>query len=152
MALRPLLTSAVIGIAALGFFHSPTADAQGYVSISVGTPQSHYNPYYGTPRYGSPYTQRIAVDRYGTPRIPGGFQRGGYDNRGYRHDYRPGYTLVPGHWVRTHRGRVWMPAQYVRVQSNRGYGYNDSRYYGSGYNQQVIYRSGYDPRYRTRGW
>ena len=134
MALRPLLLASVVGIAALGFFHAPSAQARGVVSVSVGSP-AHY-----------------------------------YDQR-----HRPGHVWVRGHWVRGHRGRVWVPGQYVRVQ---GYGYGPGRGYGhggyggyDGYSRpgvQVIYRSGpgrvvprnyYPPGYlspydnrRPRGW
>lgn len=107
MAFRPLLLSAVVGMAALGLFHSPAADAQGYLSINIGTP--------------APYA--------------------GY---GYGHGHRPGYALVPGHYVRTHHGRVWVPAQYVRVQpTRRDYDRYDRRYDrrylpGYGYDRRVI--------------
>lgn len=150
MALRPLLLSAVVGIASLGLFHSPSADAQGYVSISVGTPQ-HHRPYYGGgydnryyDRYGA---RRIDLDRYGAPRIPGAFQRSAYNDRSV-------YTLVPGHWVRTAHGRHWMPAQYVRVQPH---GYRGNYGYSGYGGQRVIHRPvrHSDPRYAyppRRGW
>ena len=38
MALRPLLLSAVIGLATVFAFHSPAAEARGYVSVSIGHP------------------------------------------------------------------------------------------------------------------
>ncbi|MGH8078045.1 MAG: hypothetical protein ACREPE_12075 [Lysobacter sp.] len=114
MAMRPVLLSVVVGIAALGASWSPDAQARGSISVSVGT--------------GSPYY-------------------GGYG----RTHHRPGYVLVPGHWVSTYRGRVWVPAQYVRVRGHgydRGYGYGQRPYYRSSYPR------GYDPRYDgpRRGW
>ena len=42
MALRPLLLASVVGIAALGVFHTPSAQARGYVSISIGAPAPHH--------------------------------------------------------------------------------------------------------------
>jgi hypothetical protein len=88
----------------------------------------------------------------------------------YRNQYHhPGYAWVPGHWVATYRGRVWVPAQYVRVHGYgyghgrdhgyggyggygdgyRGYGYGDG-YGGYGYGghggARVIYRSGLNHR------
>ena len=145
MALRPLLLSAVVGIAALGAFHTPAANAAGSVSISIGSGSPYYGRGYGggyDPRYGSNhgYDQRYRT-----------INRGGsyYDN------HRPGYTFVPGHWAYGQHGRVWVPDQYVRVQGYSGYGHG----------QQVIYRrapqlrplpggfhhqrGGYDP---YRGW
>lgn len=122
MALRPLLLSLVVGIAALGASWSPAAEARGYVSVSVGAG----SPYYGAGGYG-----------------------GGY---GYQHR-RPGYVLVPGHYVSTYRGRIWVPAQYVRARGpghGRGYGYGQHPIYRDPYQ----YQRGYDPRYDggRRGW
>ena len=110
MALRPLLLSAVVGIAALGAFHTPAARAAGSVSITIGSG----SPYYGNQRPGYTfvpghwaYGQRGRVwvpDQYVPVRghsgyvpgqriiyrrapqlrpLPGGFhhQRGGYDPR-----------------------------------------------------------------------
>ena len=140
MALRPLLLSFVVGIAALGAFHAPAAEAAGAISISIGGGSPVYGGYYD-PRYGGNYGYNQG---YRT------INRGG----AYYGNHRPGYTFVPGHWAYGQRGRVWMPDQYVRVQ---GYGYAPS--------QQVIYRrapqlrplpggfyhqrGGYDPH---RGW
>jgi len=164
MALRPLLLASLVGIAALGALHVPTAQARGTFSISVGTP----SPYY-----------RGGYDRGGYDR--GGYDRGGYD-RGYASDYHRAYdrrydrrgdrhhypdhhrvqqAWVPGHWHHSQRGRVWVPGQYERVR-----GYADDR--RDGYGAQVIYRSApgrvvprsyYPPGYlspydnrRPRGW
>jgi hypothetical protein len=80
----------VVGIAALGASWSPAAQARGSVSISVGTG----SPYYGA-GYGGGY---------------GAGYGGGYGGHDYQ-QHRPGYVLVPGHWVSTYRGRVWVPAQ-----------------------------------------
>lgn len=131
MALRPLLLSLVVGIAALGASWSPAAQARGYVSVSVGT---------GSPYHGSGYGGGYG-DGYG-----GGYRRG----HNY-HQHRPGYVLVPGHWAATYRGRIWVPAQYVRAHGpGRGHGY--------GYGPRPIYRDpyprGHDPRYDGgyRGW
>ncbi len=155
MALRPLLLASLVGLAALGALHTPTAQARGTISVSIGTS----SPYY-----------RGGYDRGGYDR--GGYDRGGY-NRGYASDYHRGYdrhyrnhsrvqqVWVPGHWHRSQRGRVWVPGQYER---DRGYA-NDRR---DGYGTQVIYRSApgrvmprsyYPPGYlspfdsrRPRGW
>lgn len=105
MALRPLLLSAVVGLAALGAFHAPAAQARGYVSIGVGTPA----PYYA-----------------------GGYGRG----------HRVGSVWVPGHWISTYRGRVWVQGQYVRA---RGYGHDRGYDRGYGYDPRAIYRSGPRP-------
>ena len=108
MALRPLLFSAVVGIAAaLGVSYSPAAQAEGSFSVRIGSPAPYYGSHYGDGRYDGRYDRR-------------------YDRRdayygGYGRHHRPGYALVPGHWAHTHRGRIWVPAQYVRMQGHYGY-------------------------------
>ncbi len=151
MALRALLVSAVIGVAALGALLSPAAQAGGSISISVGTPH-HGGGYYGG-RYGGYYGGGYGsgYDRgYG-----GRYYRGGYHGGGhYRDDYRggydrghgAGYVWVPGHWVSTYRGRVFVQGQYVRAQ---GYGYGYGDHDGYGYDDHG-YGRGYDrPVYRN---
>ena len=144
MALRPLLLSAVVGIAALGAFHTPAAKAAGSVSISIGSGSPYYGGYNRgyDPRYGSNYGHN---QRYRT------INRGG----SYYGSYRPGYTFVPGHWAYGQRGRVWVPDQYVPVRGYSGYVPGQRIIYrrapqlqplpGGFYHQ----RGGYDPR---RGW
>lgn len=101
MALRPLLFSALVGIAALGTFHTPAAQARGYVSISVGTPAPYYRGNYGrgyqrpgyalVPGYwASTYRGRVWV-----PARHGQVRAGYGQNRGSRYGYGPGYRSVP---------------------------------------------------------
>lgn len=125
MALRPLLLSVVIGIAALGAFHAPAAEASGYISINVGTSGPNYRAPYSYGNYGvrhdprgynhSRYNQsrydqsRYDQSRYNQTR----YSQSRYDHGRYQ---RAGYTFVPGHWAYGQRGRVWVPDQYVQVQ------------------------------------
>lgn len=139
MALRSFLLSAVVGVAALGAFHSPAAQAGGSVSISVGTPH-HGGGYYG--RAGTPH--------HGGGHYGGGYGGGYYGDGPYNGDYRGGYdrghragaVWVPGHWVSTYRGRVFVQGQYVRAP---GHGYDDHAYdnhgYDRGYYGQPVYRN-----------
>lgn len=134
MALRPLLLSAVVGIAALGAFHTPVAEAGGSFSVSIGT-SPHYRSGYGS-GYGGHYDGRY-----------GGRYDSRYSGRDYRHynrgGYRTQYAFVPGHWAYGHYGRVWVPDQYVPIPRH------DRRYdhgYGYGHDRQVIQRSSAHPR------
>ena len=150
MALRPLLLSAVVGIAALGAFHAPAAKAAGSVSISIGSGSPYYNGYNRgyDPRYGSRHGSNHGYNRH---------YRGSQGYYGSSH--RTGYTFVPGHWAHGQRGRVWVPDQYVPVRGyQRGYsGYVPGQRIRYGRPPQLrplpggFYypRGGYDPR---RGW
>ncbi|MDQ3289503.1 MAG: hypothetical protein M3Q42_14885 [Pseudomonadota bacterium] len=139
MALRPLLLSAVVGIAALGGFHTPAAEAAGSFSVSIGT-APHYRSPHGA-GYGGRYDHRY--DRRQDSRH-GGRYYDRYDRGGYAHDPRyarprQGYAFVPGHWARGPYGRVWVPDQYVPVPGH-------DRRYGHGYDSRVIYRSSNHPQ------
>ncbi len=148
MALRPLLLSAVVGIAALGAFHTPVAEAAGSVSFSIGT-----SPHYRSQQYGSGYGGRYDG---GYNQRYGGRYGGRYDDRRYGHHgggyyqgspyarHRPEYTFVPGHWAYGQRGRVWVPDQYVPVPPRYDRRYDGG--YGHGYDSQVIYRSTNHPQ------
>lgn len=135
MALRPLLLSAVVGIAALGAFHAPASQASGYISINVGTPAPHHRSPY-RPSHGSSHGVRHDP-RYGPRYNPGHYNQGRY--------HRPGYTFVPGHWAYGQRGRVWVPDQYVQTQPRYNPGYDpryDSRHdQDRRHDTRVIYRS-----------
>lgn len=135
MAFRPLLLSVAVGIAALGAFHAPAAKATGYISINVGTSAPHHRSPY-RPAYRSNYGARHDP-RYSSR----------YSSRGHNSHHRAGYTFVPGHWAYGQRGRVWVPDQYVRVQSRYHSGYDrryDHRYDRHDHRRhdtRVIYRS-----------
>lgn len=85
MALRPLLLSAVIGLASVLAVHSPAAEARGYVSVSIGHPPP--------PRH-----ERYA-HRPGYAWVPGR-----WISTGYRHLWQP------GHYVRLRS--AYRPAYY----------------------------------------
>ena len=146
MALRPLLLSAVVGIAALGAFHVPAAKAAGSVSISIGSG----SPYYGGGYYDRGYDPRYRSN-YGYNQQYRTIHRGST----YYGSHRPGYTFVPGHWAYGQHGRVWVPDQYVPVRGYSGYAPQQRVIYrrapqlqplpGGFYHQ----RGGYDPH---RGW
>lgn len=92
MTSRPLLLSAVVGIAALGAFQSPAAaQTRGYVSISVGTPGPYYRGDYGRGhRPGYLWVPAHWASTYrGRVWVPGQYVRA----RGYGHyrDYDRGY-------------------------------------------------------------
>jgi len=145
MALRPLLLSAVVGIAALGAFHTPAARAAGSVSITIGSGSPYYGGY--NRGYDPRYVSRHGYDqRYTTINHRGG---------SYYGSHHPGYIFVPGHWAYSQRGRVWVPDQYVPVRGHSGYVPGQRIIYRrapqlrplpGGFHHQ---RGGYDPR---RGW
>lgn len=85
MALRPLLLSAVVGVAALGTFHAPTAKAEGYLSIRVGTPAPYYRGDYGRGhRADVVWVPAHWVSTYrGRVRVPGRYVRAPGYGRGY---------------------------------------------------------------------
>ena len=138
MALRPLLFAAVVGIAALGTFHSPAAQAEGFISISVGTP----SPYYRGDAYGGNYRRGHRSDVVWVPAhwvsthrgrvlVPGryvqarGYNRGyGYGQDRYRHNPRVIHRAAP---IRP------LPGAFYQQRGGRSY----DAYYG---------RDGY------RGW
>lgn len=136
MALRPLLLSAVVGIAALGAFHTPVAEAAGSFSVSIGT-SPHYRSQHG-PGYGGRYDNRY--DRRYDRRGYGHHDRGGYYRGPHDSRLRQEYAFVPGHWAYGQHGRVWVPDQYVPAPP-RHY-----RPYGHGYDTRVIHRSSPHPR------
>ena len=150
MALRPLLLSAVIGLASVFAFHSPAAEARGYVSVSIGHPPP--------PRH-----ERYA-HRPGYAWVPGR-----WISTGYRHVWQPGHYVRlrsayrPAYYGGGYR-HVWQPGHYVRLRS----AYRPA-YYGGGYRhlppRRVIrhvgrpYRPVYGPTrpgyrvvYRQPGW
>lgn len=68
----------------------------------------------------------------------------GYPGRDHR---RADQVWVPAHWVSTYRGRVLVPARYVRVQPRYGYDRRYNRGHGRhDYGTRVIYRSSLTPR------
>jgi len=151
MALRPLLLSAVVGIAALGAFHTPAAKASGYISINVGTSSPHHRSPY-RPSYGS--SHGVRHDPRYAPRYNPGHYNPGHHNPGHHNQgryHRAGYSFVPGHWAYGQRGRVWVPDQYVQVQPRYNPDYDpryDSRHdhhYDRRHDTRVIYRSAPQP-------
>ena len=75
MTLRPLLLSAVIGLACAAALHTPAAAAQarGYVSINIGHPPPRYEHYAHRPGYAW---------------VPGRWV-----STGYRHVWQPGHYV-----------------------------------------------------------
>lgn len=143
MALRPLLLAAVVGIAALGAFHTPAAQARGYVSISVGSPAPYYGHQYRNQRHrpGHAWVPAHWVSSYrGRVWVPGQYVR----VQGYGHGRDRGY------------GSYGSYGNY----GYGGYGDNGVRViYRSGPNQRVVPRSYYPPGYLSprdhrlhRGW
>lgn len=122
MALRPLLLASLVGIAALGAFHVPTAQARGSLSVTIGTPSPYYRDGYNR-GYVNDYNR--GYDRRFDRRV---------DRRHQRDHRRAQQVWVPGHWHRSQRGRVWVPGQYERAR-----GYTNNRRDGRG--TRVIYRS-----------
>jgi len=143
MALRPLLLAAVVGIAALGAFHTPAAQARGYVSISVGSPAPYYRGGYdrGYQRASQVWVPAHWVATYrGRVWVPGQYVR----VQGYGHGRDRGY----GSYGNYGNGGY------------SGHGNNGVRViYRSGPNQRVVPRSYYPPGYLSprghrshRGW
>lgn len=124
MSLRPLLLSAVVGIAALGALHSPAAQARGYVSISVGAPA----PYYGN----------HGANRYGQQHRPGYAWVPGH----WVHNHRR-RAWVPGQYVRV-RGYVQGRDPY---RGHGGYRGVDTRVIYRAGPGRVVPRSYYPPGY-----
>ncbi|MFD0738516.1 hypothetical protein ACFQZQ_04345 [Lysobacter koreensis] len=93
MALRSLLLAAVVGVAALGTFHSPAAQAEGYLSISVGTPSPYYRGGYGHGHRGDVvWVPAHWVSTYrGRVLVPGRYVRVAGYGRGHGYGYGPGY-------------------------------------------------------------
>ena len=94
MALRPLLLSAVIGLASVCALHSPAAEARGYVSVSIGhPPPPRHERYAHRPGYAWVPGRRISTGYRHLP--PRRVIR--HVGRPYRPVYgptRPGYRVV----------------------------------------------------------
>lgn len=134
MALRPLLLSAVVGLAALGAFHSAAAQARGSVSITVGTPAPYYRGDYGRghrPGYlwvpahwVSTYRGRVWVQGQYVRAQGYGYDRG-YD-RGYGYGPRviyraaPSLRPLPGGFY-YQRGGEDYPPEYYPPRDDRPY-------------------------------
>ena len=129
MALRPLLLASVVGIAALGVFGAPSAQARGVVSVSVGSPAHYYDQRH---RPGHVWVQGHWVRGHrGRVWVPGqyvrvqgygygpgrGYGHGGYD--GYDGYGRPGVQVI----YRSGPGRVvprsYYPPGYLSPYDNR---------------------------------
>ncbi|MFP7721796.1 hypothetical protein [Lysobacter sp. A3-1-A15] len=136
LLLRPLLLLALIGLASLATFHAPNAQAQGYVSISIGHP--------APPRY------RHHGHGHGHHRPGYAWVPGQWVWTGYREVWHPGHyvRLQPSHY-----------GSYGGYGGYGGYGYQPPRrtVHRHGYPYRPAYgthRPGYRVVYRrpVRGW
>lgn len=146
MALRPLLLAAVVGIAALGAFHTPAVQAQSYFSVSIGNapPPRYerviYRPgYHWVPGRWMSNGRRYFWQQGHHVRLQSGYGYG--HNSGY---YAPQAYSRPVQVYRTRPGYLQRPGYSRPGYYQRGHGYrNGSQWRQPQSRARVRYRVGW---------